>query len=128
MEPVDHPSHGRGLVIAGAINGGSCVDADLLVAIERVVPDDARPEVIDLVCTPIHTDAHGRFTYRYNPPRPVRDLLHGWVMCMIVVQPRLPGSDAYCKIVRWQRPSPDDLLTGLGALLGPVSCELAVVP
>jgi hypothetical protein len=127
MEPVDDTSHGRDLVIAGAINGGSCVDADLLVAMERVVPDDADPDIIDLVCAPIHTDADGRFTYRYSPQSTVRGRLHGWVMCMVVVQPRVMGSDPYCKVVRWQRPSSDDLLTGLGALLGPLLCELAVV-
>ncbi len=127
MEPVDHRSNGRDLVIAGAINGALHVGADLLVAIERVMPDDADPEIIDLVCTPIHTDADGRFTYRYSPREAVRERLHGWVMCTVVVQPRVLGSDGYCKVVRWQRPSADDLLAGLGALLGPVLLELAVV-
>ena len=114
-------------MIAGSIKGASYTDVDLLVAIERVVPDDALPEIIDLACTSATTDVRGRFTYRYSPRDDVRERLRGWVMCTVVVQPRVPGCDGYRKVVRWQRPSTDDLIAGLGALLGTMSFELTVV-
>jgi hypothetical protein len=127
METVRKTSGFGELLVAGTIKGAPICDVDLMVAIERVVPDDAIPEIIGVYCTRTRTDADGRFADRYTVPDEIRRHLRGWVMCTVVVQPQVPGAGGYSKVVRWQRPSSNDLIAGLGALLASVSFELGVV-
>lgn len=121
MDASEHQATGDELVLAGVIRGASSCDVDLTVAIETVAADDDVPEILGLFGTRIRTDANGRFADRYAVPDELRRRLHGWVMCTVVVQPRLPGAGAYTKVVRWQRSSSQELLAGLSALLAPLS-------
>jgi hypothetical protein len=127
MDTVGQTSNHGELLVAGTIKDAPRSDVDLVVVIERVVPDDEIPEILGLYGNRIRTDADGRFADRYTVPDDMRQHLHGWVMCTVVVQPQVPGAGSYVKVVRWQRPSSDELIAGLGALLSPVSFKLGVV-
>ena len=116
------------LVIAGTVGEAAGVDLDVTMAIETVVPDDEVPEIIGLYCTRIHTDADGRFSDRYAVPDETRRRLQGWVMCTVVVQPLVLGAGAYTKVVRWQRSTSDELISGLNALLSALSVDLRISP
>jgi hypothetical protein len=131
MEPVQKTSdHGvrRDLVIAGRIKGAAGIDVDLTVAIETVVADHEISEILAMYGTSVHLDDNGHFVDRYDLPDDVRDHLHGWVMCTVVVQPRVAGAPPYVKAVRWQRPASNDLIAGLSALLATVSLEVDGAP
>lgn len=127
MNRFDHPSNAADLVVAGTVKDSPSSDIDLVVAIERVVADNAPAEILDVYCCRTCTDADGRFADRYTPPAEVRGRLHGWVMCTVGVQPRVPGAQGCWMVVRWQRQSSDDLIAGLSALLGNASFEAKVV-
>src|SRR4249919_1082735 len=127
MEPVQKTSdHGvrRDLVIAGSIKGAADCDVDLTVAVETVVADHEISEILAMYFTSVHTDSTGHFVDRYDLPDDVRNNLHGWVMCTIVVQPRVAGAPPYVKVVRWQRQASGDLIAGLSALLATVSFDI----
>ncbi len=129
MEPIDRTrDHGSrcDLVVAGTIKGAADCDVDLMVAIETVVPDHEIPEILTMYSTTTRTTADGRFIDRYDIPDDVRDHLHGWVMCTVVAQPRVPGALGYSKVVRWQRQSSGELIAGLSALLATVSFEVGL--
>ncbi|MDP9464313.1 MAG: hypothetical protein M3P52_06800 [Actinomycetota bacterium] len=121
--------HGNGceLVVSGMIHGAPGSDVDLTVAIETVVPDDEIPEIIGVYTTRARTAADGRFTDRYAVPDEMRGRLRGWVMCTVVVQPRVPGARSSCKVVRWQRSSSAELIAGLSALLASLSLDVAPI-
>jgi hypothetical protein len=116
MEPVD-------LVIAGTIKDAANCDVDLLVSLETVVPDHEVPEILTMYSTRTHTDGVGRYADRYDVPDEVRRDLRGWVMCTVVLQPQVRGARSFTKVVRWQRQSSNELITGLSALLASVSFE-----
>ena len=129
MEPVDRDSdHGgrRDLVIAGTVKGASHSELDLMVVIETVVPDNEVPEILAMYSVPTRTDADGHFVDQYDLPDDVRHRLDGWVMCTVVVQPRVPGTAGHTKTVRWQRPSSCELIAGLSALLATVSFDVGL--
>ena len=129
MEPVDRSTdHGSrpDLVVAGFVKGAADCDLDLTVAIETVVADDEIPEILTMYTTTTHTNTDGRFVDRYDVPDNVRDRLHGWVMCTVLLHPLVPGAFEHCKVVRWQRQSSDELIAGLCALLATVSFEVGL--
>ena len=76
--------------------------------------------------SPTRTDADGHFVDRYDLPDDVRHRLQGWVLCTVVVQPRVPGAASYTKMVRWQRQSSSELIAGLSALLATVSFDVGL--
>jgi hypothetical protein len=127
MEAAGQPTTDSDLVVSGTIKGAPSSAVDLVVVIERVVPDDALPEIIDLYCTCAGTDAAGLFADRYTPSDDVRQHLHGWVMCTVMVVPDFPGAGGYSKTVRWQRQSSSELMSGLSGLLASVSFEVEFV-
>jgi hypothetical protein len=127
MEAAGRLAKDSDLVVSGTIKGAPSGAVDLVVVIERVVPDDALAEIIDLYCTRAGTDAVGLFADRYTPSDDVRQQLHGWVMCTVMVVPDVPGTGGYSKTVRWQRQSSSELMSGLSGLLASASFEVQVV-
>jgi hypothetical protein len=129
MESAARPSDRddrRDLVIAGTVKGIPHSELDLVVAIETVVPDNEIPEILAMYSSPTRTDPDGRFVDRYDLPDEVRHRLGGWVMCTVVVQPRVRGTGSYTKMVRWQRQSSSELIAGLSALLATVSFDVGL--
>jgi hypothetical protein len=127
MEAARQPTTDSDLVVSGTIKGAPSSTVDLVVVIERVVADDALPEIIGLYGTCAGTDAAGLFVDRYTPSDDVRQQLHGWVMCTVMVVSDVPGAGGYSKTVRWQRQSSSELMSGLSGLLAGVSFDVEVV-
>ena len=109
------------LVIGGRLtdaNGDpAAVDLQLTVALETVVADDADPIVHEVYGVELRTDSDGRFTDSYDLADDVRASLGGWVKCTVQVRPRVPEAPIRTKVVRWMRPTSDQLISGLSALL-----------
>jgi hypothetical protein len=112
------------LVIAGAVRGAYGVDIDLTIALEPVLADDATPQLIAVYSTTVRADGDGRFTDRWAVTQDVAEQLRGWVMCTVVLQPRITGVQPFSKTVCWQRQTSAELITGLNALLASLSFEL----
>ena len=113
------------LVIGGRLtdaHGGSdAVDLQLTVALEAVVADDADPTVYEVYGVELRTDPDGRFTDSYDLADDVRTSLAGWVKCTVQVRPQVPDAPIRTKVVRWMRPTSDQLISGLSALLADVT-------
>jgi hypothetical protein len=105
------------------------VGVHLTVALEAVVPDDvllgddvSDDTVYDIYGVELRTDADGRFTDTYDPADDVRALLTGWVKCTVQLQARVPDAPVRTKVVRWMRPTSEEVLAGLSALLADIGC------
>jgi hypothetical protein len=109
------------LVVTGVVRGRSVVRVRLVVVLEPVVADDACSELFALHAVEVDADHNGRFTYRYAVPPDVRARLRGWVMCSLVAHALVPGAKPQTKVVRWQRPSSAEVITGLSVLLGTIT-------
>jgi hypothetical protein len=113
----------RELIIAGTTRDVAGARVQLIVALEPVVADDAGSELIALHAAEVCADDRGRFVYRYALPDDERARLTGWVMCTVLAQRMAAGATISTKVVRWQRPSSAELITGLNALLGTITVD-----
>ena len=113
------------LVIGGRVTGASdapaAVDVQLTVALEAVVADDADPMVYEVYGVDLRTDADGRFVDSHDLADDVRSSLEGWVKCTVQIRSSEPDSPIRTKVVRWTRPTGDQLIAGLSALLADVT-------
>jgi hypothetical protein len=114
------------LVIGGRVidahGAPAAVDLQLTVALEAVVADDADPTVYEVYGVEVRTDADGRFADSYDLADDVRASLAGWVKCTVQICPQPPEAPIRTKVVRWMRPTSDQLIAGLSALLANVTC------
>ena len=125
MESTDDEA--ADLVVAGIVRGRPGARVQLLVVLEPVVADDACSEFLALHATEVDADHCGRFTHRYAISPDVRARLVGWVMCTVVARPLVAGAALRTKVVRWQRPSSAEVITGLSALLGSITLDASAV-
>ena len=98
----------------------SALNLHLTVALEAVVADDADATVFDAYAVTLRTGPDGRFIDSYDFDDDVRTRLSGWVKCTVQLCTDVPGAPIVTKVVRWLRPSSDDLIEGLSALLADV--------
>ena len=114
------------LVIGGrvtdAMGAPAAVDLQLIVALEAVVADEADVTVYDAYCVTLRTDGDGRFSDSYDLADDVRVLLKGWVRCTVQLWAQMPGAPVHTKVVRWMRPSSEELIAGFSALLADIRC------
>ena len=80
----------------------------------------ARHTVYDVYGVELRTDADGRFADSYDLADDVRALLTGWVKCTVQLWPQVPDAPIHTKVVRWMRPTSEELIAGLSALLADV--------
>ena len=113
------------LIIGGRVTGAhgipAAVDLQLTVALEAVVADDADPIVYDVYGVELRADPDGRFADSYDLPDEVRASLQGWVKCTVQLRPQVLDAPIRTKVVRWMRPTSDQLIAGLSALLADVT-------
>ena len=113
------------LVIGGRLTDAhgapAAADVQLTVALEAVVADDGDPTVYEAYGVELRTDSDGRFTDSYDLADDVRASLAGWVKCTVQVRPQGPEAPIRTKVVRWMRPTSDELIAGLSALLADVN-------
>ena len=113
------------LVIGGRVTDAhgvpAAVDLQLTVALEAVVADDADPTCTTCTASSCATDADGRFADSYDLSDEVRASLEGWVKCTVQLRPQVPDAPIRTKVVRWMRPTSDQLIAGLSALLADVT-------
>lgn len=113
------------LVIGGRLTdahgGPAAVDLQPTVALEAVGAEDADPTVYEVYGVELRTDADGRFTDSYDIADDVRASLGGWVKCTVQVRQQVPEAPIRTKVVRWMRPTSDQLISGLSALLADVT-------
>jgi hypothetical protein len=113
----------RELIISGTTPGVGGVQVRLVVVLEPVAADDVGSELIALHAAEVCADEHGRFVYRYELPEEVRARLTGWVMCSVMAQRMVAGAPIRTKVVRWQRQTSAELVSGLNALLGTINVD-----
>ena len=113
------------LIIGGRVTDAhgvpAAVDLQLTVALEAVVADDADPIVYDVYGVELRADSDGRFADSYDLSDEVRVSLEGWVKCTVQFRPQVPDAPIRTKVVRWMRPTSDQLIAGLSALLADVT-------
>jgi hypothetical protein len=118
--------HRTELVVAGVVRGAGTLPVHLVIAVERVAPDDVPGELLALRAVELHTDELGRFAYHYPIIEEVGDALRGWVMCTVLVRAGGRSCPVRAKVVRWHRTSPSELVAGLNALLGTIAVDANV--
>lgn len=122
--PITRPN----LVISGRVTDArgapAAVDLNIAVALEAVVAHDADATVYEVYGVTLRSGLDGRFADSCDIADDVRVLLSGWVKCSVQFCAEVPGSPARTKVVRWMRPSSDEVINGLNALLGDVTVML----
>ena len=114
------------LVIGGRVTDAHgapvAVDLHVTVALEAVVAHDADPTVYDVYGARLRSGSDGRFTDSYDLDDDVRTVLKGWVRCTVQYWAQVPGAPVHTKVVRWMRPSSEELIAGFSALLADFPC------
>ncbi len=109
------------LVIGGRVTDAhgapAAVDLHVTVALEAVVAHAADPTVFEVYGVTLRSGLDGRFTDSYDLEDDVRVMLSGWVKCTVQLWAQVPGAPIRTKVVRWMRPSSNELIEGLSALL-----------
>jgi hypothetical protein len=119
---VNRPNLVIGGRVTDAMGAPVAVDLQLIVALEAVVADEADVTVHDAYCVTLRTGADGRFTDSYDLADEVRMVMKGWVRCTVQYWAQVPGAPVHTKVVRWMRPSSEELIAGFSALLADVPC------